>query len=57
MRSCVIENGGAASGEAVCVILMNFADVGWNVIDVLAPVPAPAATSVHVVPFSDVSIL
>ena len=49
-----MENGGAASVVAVCVILMNFAGVGLNVIVVVAPVPWPIAASVHAVPFSDV---
>ena len=56
-RSCVMEKAGAFSVVAVCVSLMNFACIGLKVMTEFAPVPCPAATCVHVVPFSDVSTL
>jgi hypothetical protein len=57
-RSCTMDNGGASAAVvAVCVKRMNFACVGLNTMSVLALSPAPVATGVQTVPFSDVSSL
>ena len=52
-----MDQTGAFSVVAVCVIRTYFAGVGANVMVVEPGVPCPSATEVHVVPFVDTSTL